>query len=175
LHLHEIDRSRERRLGPDGHLDRHRLGPEALCDHINCAPKVRADPIHLVNERKPRHTKPIRLSPYRFRLGLNTGDRVENDDPAVQDPQGTLHLGCKINVPRGVNQIDLMFTPEGRSRRGRDGDPSLALLLHPIHDGRAFVHLANLVCFPGVIQNTLTDRRFPGINVRNHTDISNPF
>jgi hypothetical protein len=56
--------------------------------------------------------------------------------------------------------------PEAGRRRRGDGDPALLLLLHPVHGGRAVVHLADLVVHTGVEQDALGGGGLAGIDVR---------
>jgi hypothetical protein len=64
-----------------------------------------------------------------------------------------------------------MPTPEARGRGGRDRDPALLLLLHPVHRGGAIVDLADLVALAGIEKNALGRRRLPGIDVRHDADV----
>src|SRR5207244_6418722 len=57
--------------------------------------------------------------------------------------------------------------------RARDRDPALLLLGHPVHDRRALVHLADLVGPPRVVEDPLSRRRLPGVDVRHDPDVAN--
>ena len=121
-------------------------------------------------------------------MWLHAGNAVENCDGAIEHAQRTLNFGREINVTRRINDVDalldafenfvnaffLALRPSAGRRRGRDRDPALAFLLHPIGDGGAFVHLAHLVDHAGVKQNALGDRRFAGIDVRGDSDVARP-
>src|SRR5690606_38736772 len=50
----------------------------------------------------------------------------------------------------------------------------LLLLLHPVHRGRALVHLTDLVVLPGVVQDALGGRGLPGIDVGHDADVPVP-
>src|SRR4029079_1232504 len=82
---------------------------------------------------------------------------------------------------RGVDDVDAMLgeivvhpLPEARGRCGRDRDAALALLLHPVHDGGAIVHLAHLVRDAGVEQDAFGGRSLAGINVGTDADVAIP-
>ena len=46
-----------------------------------------AGPVHLVDERDPRHPVPVGLPPDRLALRFDAGHRVEHGDSAVEHPQ----------------------------------------------------------------------------------------
>ena len=87
LHLDEVDDAAELALGADRQLhDRgHRV--EAVADHLDAALEVGADAVHLVDEAEARHVVLVGLAPHRLGLRLDTGDRVEHRDRAVEDAQ----------------------------------------------------------------------------------------
>ena len=58
---------------------------------------------------------------------------------------------------------------------GGDRDPALLLLLHPVHDGSALVHLADLVGAAGVIEDALGRRRLTGVDVSHDPDVAGLF
>jgi len=82
-------------------------------------------------------------------------------------------------VAGGVDNINAMLfkraihtTPEtGGSRRG-NGYAALLFLLHPIHGGRAVVHLTYFVRNAGVIENAFGGRRFASVDVSHDADVS---
>ena len=79
------------------------------------------------------------------------------------------HLDTLVSL---VDALLLTLHPCAGGRGGRDRDPALALLLHPVGDRRPLVHLADLVDHPGVKQNALGQRGFAGINVGGDTDVA---
>ena len=121
--------------------------------------EIGADAVHLIDERNPRHSILIGLTPYSFGLRLHTGDSIENRDSAIEHAQRSLDFHRKIHVARRINDIDAVFLVETRPRssrrRRRDRDPALALLLHPVHHGGAFVHFADLISHTRVEQDAL--------------------
>src|SRR5208337_5363013 len=118
-------------------------------------------------------------APHGFRLRLDAGDAVENGDGAVEDAEGTLHFHGEIDVTRGIDDIDAVFlveaVPTGGGGGAGDGDAALALLLHPVHGGGAFVHGADLVGHTRVIQDALGRCGLSGIDVRHDPDITGVF
>ncbi len=118
-------------------------------------------------------------------MRLHAGDAVENCDRAIEHTQRTFHFGREINVARSVDDVDPLLDsfenfvnaflfalrPTARGRGGSNRNSALALLLHPIRDGGAFMHLAHLVDHSGIKQNALGDRRLAGVNVRGNSDV----
>jgi hypothetical protein len=78
-------------------------------------------------------------------------------------------------VAGGVDDVDAVVTPEAGGGGGGDGDPPLLLLLHPVHDGRALVDLADLVRHTRVIQDALGGGRLPGVDVGRDPDVPGLF
>ena len=56
-------------------LGDNRMRAEPIGDHLGCPFEVRTDLIHLVDEAEARHVEAVGLTPHRFRLGLDAGDR----------------------------------------------------------------------------------------------------
>ena len=54
-------------------------------------------------------------------------------------------------------------------------DAALALLGHPVHDGGAFVHLADLVGTARVVEHALGHGRLAGIDVGDDADVAEVF
>ena len=59
-----------------------------------------AGAVHLIDEAKPRHAVLVGLPPHRFGLRLDAGDRVEDDDAAVEHAQRPLHFDREVDVAR---------------------------------------------------------------------------
>ena len=137
--------------------------------------EVRADAVHLVDEADARHAVLVGLAPDGFRLRLDAGDGVEHGDGAVEHAQRALDFDGEVDVARRVDDVDAVIAPEAGRRGGRDGDAALLLLLHPVHDGRAFVDLADLVRDSGVEEDPLGGGRLPGIDVGHDADVPGAF
>ena len=73
-----------------------------------------------------------------------------------------------------VNAVFLALRPEAGGGGGGDGDAALALLLHPVGHGGAFMHLADLVDHAGVEEDALGERRLAGVDVRGDADVARP-
>ena len=114
----------------------------------------------------------VSLSPNSLGLRLNTALCTKNRHASVQHSQGTLDLCGKVDVTRGVDDVDAGAVPEtGGSGRG-DGYATLLLLLHPVHGGGTLMGLTELVVDTGVEQNTFRSRGLAGVDMSHDTDIS---
>ena len=115
----------------------------------------------------------IRLSPHRFRLRLDAGDGVENDDSTIQDTERALDLKGEINVTRSINQIDEVLLPLERNGSCVDGDASFSFLRHPIHYGVARVNGTNGSCkrVTSVVEHSLSHGSFSGIDVSENANV----
>src|SRR4030095_2028555 len=85
--------------------------------------------------------------------------------------QGPLDFGGKVHVSRSVDDVDSMVLPETCGRGGRDRNPALLFLLHPIHRRRTLMNFTDLVIDPGVVEDALRGRGFAGVDVGHDADI----
>ena len=79
--------------------------------YINLMFEIGTDPVHFVYKANARHSVAIGLAPYGFRLRLNSRHPIEYYNATVQDTQTALHFCSKVDVARGVNDIDLVISP----------------------------------------------------------------
>src|SRR4051794_37156119 len=172
LHPDEVDDADEVGLRPDGELDRHGMRREAVDHRLDGLVEVRADPVHLVDERDARDVVLVGLAPDGLGLRLDAGDRVEQRDRAVEHAQRALDLDGEVDVAGRVDDVDAVVVPLARRRRGRDGDAALLLLLHPVHRRGALVDLTDLVGATGVVEDALRRRRLTGVDVRHDPDVA---
>src|SRR6478735_2259199 len=171
-HADQVDDTEEVGLGTDGQLEDQRGGVQALDHHVDAAPEVGTGAVELVDEAHPRDGVLVGLAPHGHGLGLDTGDTVEDGDGAVEDAQRALDLGGEVDVPGGVDDVDLVFLPPAGGGGGGDGDAPLLLLLHPVHRGRALVDLTDLVGDAGVEEDALGGRGLAGVDVRHDADVA---
>ena len=69
-------------------------------------------------------------------------------------------------MPRGINYINLVIVPiAGRRSRGY-GNPSLLLLLHPIHDSSTVMNFTYFMRSPRVKKYPFGRRRFASVDMR---------
>ena len=174
LHPDEVDDAGELVLGANRQLNRDGIAAELRDDLLEGPLEVRADAVHLVDEADPRDAILVGLAPDGLRLRLDAGDRVEHGDGAVEDAQRPLDFGREVDVPGRVDDVDAVLAPEARRRGGRDRDPALLLLLHPVHDRGAVVHFTDLVRDARVEQDPFSRRGLAGIDVGHDADVPRP-
>src|SRR4051794_4654122 len=171
-HLDQVDDADEVGLGADRDLQHQRVGPEALDHHVDAAEEVGTRAVELVDEAHARDAVLLRLPPDLLGLRLDTGNAVVDRDRTVEHPQRPLHLDGEVDVPRGVDDVDVEAVPGALRRGRRDGDAALLLLLHPVHRGGAVVDLTDLVVDAGVEEDPLGRRRLAGVDVRHDPDVA---
>ncbi len=171
LHCHEIDDPREQVSFADRQLDRHSVGAEPVLHHLDDIHEIRADAVHLVDERNARNTVFIHLTPDRFRLRLHAADRTEERDGTIKDAERPLDFDGKVHVARRIDDIDPMVVPKAGGRGGGNRYAAFLLLLHPVHRRCAVVHFPHPVEASCIKQDALRRRRFAGVDVRADTDI----
>ena len=54
----------------------------------------------------------VRLTPHRFRLGLDTALGAEDGHAAGQNAQAALHLGGEVDMARRIDDVDARILPE---------------------------------------------------------------
>ena len=176
LHADQVDDAAELVFGANRQLDRDGVALQlacSICDERLL--EVGADAVHLVDEADARHAVLVGLAPHRLRLRLDARHGVEHGDRAVEHAQRALDFDREVDVAGRVDDVDAVIAPEAGRRRGRDGDAALLLLLHPVHDGGAFVHFADLVGDAGVEQDALGRRGLAGIDVGHDADVPRAF
>src|SRR6202158_4153261 len=175
----EIDDADEIIFTSEGKLQRYGVGSQALANGANHMVKIRSHAVHFVHKTNARDAVLVRLAPHGFRLRLPPGDRVEHAHRAIQNAQRALHFHREVHVARRINNIDAVFLieaiPRSGRRRARNRDAALALLLHPVHGGRAFIHRTDLVGHTRIEQDALRRRRFSGVDVRHDPDVARVF
>src|SRR6266849_6877781 len=155
----------------NGDLNRDWLGVEALAEGIDGMLEISTHLVDLVNETNSRNAVLVRLPPYFFRLRLHSVHRVKYSNGAVEHAQRSFHLGRKVNVAGRIDNVDADVAPSTGRRRRRNRYAPLLLLLHPVHDGRAFMHLADTVRLSRIKQDALRRRGLPGIDVGHDADV----
>ena len=159
----------------DGKLNRNGICFETFLHHFDYTIEVRAVYVHLVDISHSRDSVFVSLTPYGFRLRLNTAFGTEYRYGTVQNSERTLNLDREVNVSGRVYDVDSVSFPETSGGSGGNCDTSLLLLLHPVHGGRAVMGFAKLVCLTGVIKNSFGGSRFAGVDVSHDTNISRVF
>ena len=82
------------------------MGAETIDHRLHAFLEVGADAVHLVDVGDARHVVLVGLTPHGLRLGLDTGDRVEQRDRSVEHAQRTLDLDREVDVAGRVDDVD---------------------------------------------------------------------
>ena len=159
-------------LGADRQLDTDRAAADLGVDLFDATGEVSADLVHLVDEHDARHVVFVGLTPDGLGLRLDALIAVEHAYRAVEHAQRPLDLDGEVDVARRVDDVEALVLPEGGRRGGRDGDAALLLLLHPVHRRGAVVDFADLMRLAGIVEDALSRRRLPGINVSHDAEIT---
>ena len=151
-------------------------------DRAHGARDTRARTIELVHKEQVRiDAVALRLAPHILALRFNALNTIKHDDRAVHDTHGTLDFNPKVNVTRRVHQRHGHIAPPYRTdRRTLDRDATLTLLLQKVCHSAPTVDIAwrhirrrrvrrRLEAALRQRQDTLRQRRFPRIDMRNNT------
>jgi len=171
-HLDQVDDAAEVLLLADRQLHRHRVGAEAVDHRLDGGEEVRAGAVHLVDERDARDLVAVGLAPDRLGLRLDARDGVEDGDRAVEHAQAALHLDGEVHVPGRIDDVDAVILPLRRRGGGRDRDPALLLLRHPVHRRGALVDLAHLVGPARVVKDPLRRGGLARVDVGHDPDVA---
>ena len=114
------------------------------------------------------------LAPDGLGLRLDALGRIDDENRAVEHAHAALDLDREVHVPRCVDEVDLAVAPVDPSGGCGNRDPALALLAHPVHDGRAFVDTPDVMLTPGELENALGQRGLASVNVSADPDIPEP-
>jgi hypothetical protein len=133
----------------------------------------------LLTKARRGHFVLVSLAPHGFRLWLHAADCAVNHAGAVQHAHRAFHFNGEVNVARGVDDVDVVFSevvrhafPEAGGRCRGNGDAALLFLLHPVHGCCAVVHFTDLVVHAGVEQDALGGGGFTSVDVSGDTDIA---
>ncbi len=180
-----IDDPLERRLFAHRDLEFDRVMAELLFEHRGDPVVVRAGVVHLVDESDARNAVTLHLPVDRDRLTLDALARVEHEDRAVEDAEGAFDLDREVDVPGGVDDVDvvrrellLRAAPHAVRRRRLDRDPLFPLEIHRVHfraDAVFAAHFVDLVDPPRVKEDALGQGRFARVDVRRDADVANAF
>ncbi len=113
----------------------------------------------------------VALPPHGLGLRLHAGDGIKQRHRAVEHAQRPLHLGRKVHVAGGVDDIDADVFPGAGGGRRSNRDAALLLLLHVVHGRRALMHFADAVRDARIEQDALRRCRLSGVDVRHDSDV----
>jgi hypothetical protein len=148
----------------DGGGVEHELVAQLLDDDV----RVGAFAVQLVDECHARHLVALHLPIDGDRLRLDARDTAQHEDGAIEHAQRALHLDRKVDVPRRVDDVDLVVAPVAVRRRRLNGDALFAFEGHRVHlraDAVFAAHLVDLTDASGEVKDALGERRLARVNV----------
>ena len=172
LHLDQVDRPLELLGHHDRHVDRHRPGPQPFLHHGDDIVEIGPDAIHLVHERDARDVVLVGLAPHRLGLRLDTAHGAKHRDGPIEHAQAALDLGGEVDVSGRVDDVDPVIPPLAGGGGRSDRDAAFALLLHPVHRGGAFVHLADPVDPAGIKEDPLGQGGLAGVDMGHDPNVA---
>src|SRR5690606_33284001 len=152
LHGDQIDHAFKGVFLTDRQLQRNRVGLQTSFHLLNDSQEVSTHTVHFVHESQARNAILVSLTPYGFRLRLYTTYGTVHHHCTVKNPHGTLYFNREVYVTWGIDDVDTVLgellghaRPETGRSCGRNGDPALLLLRHPVHGRGAFVGFTELM------------------------------
>ena len=171
LHVDQVDNTYEALLGADGQYNWHRVRAQFFADVIDDTVEVGSGAIHLVDEGDARDAVLLCLAPDGLRLGLHSTHGAEECHGPVKHAERPLHLGREVDVPRRIDDVDLVVLPVRGCRSRCNGDASLLLLDHPVHRRLAVMDLAQPMGSTREVEDALGDGGLAGIYVGREPDV----
>mmetsp|Transcript_67250 Transcript_67250/g.146582 ORF Transcript_67250/g.146582 Transcript_67250/m.146582 type:complete len:536 (+) Transcript_67250:681-2288(+) len=171
LHCDEVIEALIRLRLANRKLDGHGFAAQLRHHHLHVLVEISTCSVHFVDEAHSRHLVLVGLAPDGLTLRLDPRNTIEDCNRTVEHAQRPLHLQGEVYVSWRVDDVDAVILPKARGGRTRDGDAALALLLHPVHDGLALMHLADLVRAASVVEDALCCGRLPRIDVCHDTNV----
>src|SRR4051812_25818948 len=130
--------------------------------------KITACLVDLVNKANPGHTILVGLAPNSLGLALYTHFAIKHNTSTVQHTQGTLYFYRKVDMPRRVDNVNLVVFPIASNGRRNNGDTTLTLLGHPVRSSLALMYGTNFVLQACTVKNTFSSGSLAGVNMGNN-------
>ena len=159
-------------LLPDWQGHDQRFGCKHVLDLFDHALEVSADAIQLVDENDPRNFGFIGVAPVRLGLRLNPARPTKDSDTTIQHLERTIDFDREVHVPGRIDNVQAVILPETARRSGLNRNATLALLIHEVSGGFAFVHLTHFVNLAGQAKDAFGGGRFAGIHMGEDTDVA---
>src|SRR3972149_2285544 len=119
---YQINHALECLFGAQRQLNRQWFGMQPLFNHRDSTVEIGPNTVHIIDKANTRDMVAVSLAPDSFRLSLNPGHAVENDHTAIQYPQTAFNLSSEIDMPRGIDNIDVIITPVAGDRCRRNSN-----------------------------------------------------
>ena len=120
------------------------------------------------------NARPLRLSTAQADFETLFQQRLHwsaDTDAAIENLQGAVDFDSKVNVPRGIDDVEAVIIPEAGGRCGLNCDAALLLLFHKVGGCRTIMDFTDLVDLAGELQDTFSGRRLAGVYVGEDADV----
>ena len=174
-HLNQVDNTDEVIFSTNWHLNWQWRNVQTVLDRLNRVVKVGTHLVHLVGKDDSRNIEVVSLTPNSFGLWFNTGLSVQNRYGTIKDTQRTFNFDSEVNVTWGVDDVDTVVFPNGRSGSGRDRDTTFLFFIHPVHLGSTIMGFTNLVNLTSVVKNPFSGRGLTSIDVGHDPNVTGLF
>mmetsp|Transcript_68574 Transcript_68574/g.163643 ORF Transcript_68574/g.163643 Transcript_68574/m.163643 type:complete len:345 (-) Transcript_68574:177-1211(-) len=169
LHRHQVHHTFKRVLSADVDLHGRGVQEQLILQLLDDPPGIRTRPVHLVDERQARNTVPLHLAVNGVGLALHPAHRAQHQHRTIQHAQRSFHLDGEVNVPRSIDNVDVIVLPSREGRRRLDRDALFSLEFHAVHLRTHAVltaHLVDLEDAASVEEDTLRERGLARVDVR---------
>ena len=167
----EIDDAAERFFFADRQLNGNDRPAQRGVNRLERAFEARALAVEAIDDDQAGQSGLFGGLPCFFRLHLNAGDGVNDENGRVGDAQRRARIGQKVGDARRVDEVDLCLVPFGVGEARRQGVLSGDFLVVVIGDGGAFVDFPEPVDRAGVEQGGRGELGLPGSAVADQGDI----
>ena len=117
----------------------------------------------------------ISLSPYCFRLRLNTFSSIKNNNCTIKYSQRPFYLCSKIYMTRciyNINSISLPIKiPKTCNSSRLNSNSSFSFLLHKVSSSSTLIYLSNFMNLPCKVQKSFSSSCFSCIYMSDNSNI----
>ena len=138
--------------------------------------RIGAGEVDLVDDRHDRQILFQRQVHVGHGLSFDALRGVDHEQCTLAGCKAPAHLVGEVNVARGIDQVQFVGLAVTRRVTHADGarldrDPLLALQVHGIEKLRLHLPAGDGL---GLFQQTVSERRFAVVNMRNDGEVANP-
>ena len=153
---------------------RHGIFRQTFMNRIKRFIKITTNLINLINETNPRNTILGSLTPNGFGLSFNAHLTIKYYDCTIKHTERTFYFSREVDVPRGINDVNLMIFPINRDSCRSNRNTTFLFLLHPVSFSTtsAALYKVNFVLKSGTIKNRFGGSSFTGVDMCDNANVS---
>ena len=133
------------------------------------------NPVHLVDEADAWDSVLVGLPPDSFALGFNTFNGTEYNHGPIEHSKAAFDFCSEVHVAGSIDDVDRRSLPAAGHGGGVDRDAALGFFGVKIGLGGALIDVTHAMGCAGIIEYPLGGCGFPGVDVRNDSDVTNGF